>query len=105
MAKRTVKIGLMTYTNADGVAGTVGFQGDEVDVHADDVKRFDELNVQPGGDEPYQEPRASVDLLSSPGAEVSGDNSGLNTSVSDKDVADSTAGDDTGDKPARSRKK
>jgi hypothetical protein len=94
MPKRTVKIGLATYRNADGVVGAIGFQGEEVDVHSDDVKRFDELNEQPGGDEPYQEARASVDLLSSPaaGAETSGTDSGLNTTVDEADE---------GEKPAR----
>jgi hypothetical protein len=93
MAKRTVKIGLMTYTNAKGDAGCVGFRGDEVDVHADDVERFDELNENPGGDEPYEPQRAEVSLIS-PGAgpELSGTGSGLNTVVDeDSDDAKSTA--------------
>jgi hypothetical protein len=89
MAKRTVKTGIATYVNAKGQAGSVAFQGDEVDVHADDVERFDELNVQPGGDEPHEPRRESVDLLSSPaaGAETSGTGSGLNASV-DEDESD-----------------
>lgn len=107
MAKRTVKTGLATYRNADGQFGVVGFQGDEVDVHSDDVKRFDELNVQPGGDDAHETPKQEVSMYTSPaaGAETSGTNSGLNTAVSDKEAADSTAGDDTGEAKPRSRKK
>jgi hypothetical protein len=104
MPKRTVKTALATYVNAKGVAGCIGFQGEEVDVHSDDVERFDELNVQPGGDEPYEEPRASVNMLTSPGAENSGTDSGLNTAVSEDDVAESTAGDDTGESKPRARR-
>lgn len=105
MAKRTVKTGLATYRAADGQFGVVGFQGDEVDVHADDVKRFDELNVQPGGDDPHDPGHAAVSMYSpAAGAETSGTDSGLNTAVSDKEAADSTAG-DTGDAKPRSRKK
>jgi hypothetical protein len=104
MPKRTIKTGIGTYVNKQGVA-EFGFQGDEVEVHADHVDRFDELNVQPGGDEPHQPRRESVDLLSSPAVVNSGNESGLNTTVSDKEAAASTAGDDSGDKPARSRRK
>ena len=38
-----MKIGLATYTDADGVR-RIGVAGEEVDVHADDLKRFDGLN-------------------------------------------------------------
>lgn len=69
MPKRTIKTGIGTYTNEKGVVGCFGFQGQEVDVHADDVERFDGLNEQPGGDEPHDPQRASVDMLSSPAAD------------------------------------
>lgn len=99
MAKRTVKTGIATYVNAKGVAGTIAFQGDEVDVHPDDVERFDSLNEQPGGDEPHDPGRASVDMYSSPaaGAETSGTGSGLNTEVAEPA--------DPEDKPTRTRRK
>jgi hypothetical protein len=44
MAKRTVKIGVATYQRASDEQWTFGMMDDEVDVHADDVKRFDRLN-------------------------------------------------------------
>ncbi len=96
MAKRTVKTGLATYVNAKGDAGCIGFQGEEVDVHADDVERFDSLNEQPGGDDPYPaEQRFPVSLVSpAAGEETSGTGSGLNTTVTEDDVAESDAGDD-----------
>jgi hypothetical protein len=89
MPKRTVKTGLATYVNAKGQAGSVGFQGEEIDVHPDDVERFDALNEQPGGDDPHEPRRESVDLLSSPaaGPDTSGTGSGLNTAVDDSDDA------------------
>lgn len=114
MPKRTIKTALATYRSADGTAGAFGFRGEEVDVHADDVKRFDELNVEPSDDEveaakpglgknlpDYNKP---ANEFTSPGAENSGTESGLNTVVTEEDAADSTAGDDSGDKP-RSRRK
>lgn len=99
MPKRTVKTGLATYRDADGAFGAVGFRGEEVDVHADDVKRFDELNEQPGGDDEHEPEKAPVNMYASPaaGAETSGTGSGLNTAV-DEDESES--------KPApRARKK
>jgi hypothetical protein len=91
MPKRTIKTGIGTYVNKDGVR-EFGFQGDEVEVHSDHVAKFDELNVQPGGDEPHEPRRESVDLLSSPAAANSGTGSGLNTTVEEE----------SGDKPKRS---
>lgn len=44
MAKREVKIGVATYQRAGDAQWTFGMLGDEVDVHASDVKRFDALN-------------------------------------------------------------
>ena len=44
MAKRTIRAGIMTYRAADGREGVFGFLGDEVDVHKDDLERFDRLN-------------------------------------------------------------
>lgn len=52
--KRTVKLGLMAYVNPEGF-DTWGFAGDEVDVHPENVERFDSLNVLPG-DSTYVEP-------------------------------------------------
>ena len=93
MAKRTIKTGIATYVNAKGVVGCYGFQGEEVDVHADDLDRFDSLNEQPGGDEPYEPQRAEVSLISpAAGPETSGRASGLNTAVDEEsDDAKSTA--------------
>lgn len=49
MAKRTVKIGGATFRRADAPADVAlwGFSllGEEVDVHDDDLERFDRLNV------------------------------------------------------------
>jgi hypothetical protein len=44
MATREVKVGVMSYVNADGL-NQFGLLGATVDVHPDDVERFDRLNV------------------------------------------------------------
>lgn len=50
MAEREVKIGLISYKAADGSLRD-GFYGETVDVHGDDVKRFDAANKYlPTGD-------------------------------------------------------
>lgn len=103
MPKRTVKTGLATYRNASGQSGCVAFRGDEVDVHADDVERFDSLNEQPGGDEPFDSGREAVNVYTSPGASNSGTGSGLNTTVDD-DGGDGDA-EPAEPKTTRSRKK
>lgn len=113
MAKRVIKTALATYVNAKGVPGAFGYQGDEVDVHADDLERFDELNHQPGTDDDWEPERrdyttvnASGQSLVSPaaGAETSGTGSGQNTIVETDDdgnpVDDSTAEDDAADAEA-----
>lgn len=46
MAARTIKLGFVVYTDVDGRPAT-GHLGDEVDVHEDDLERFDRLNVVP----------------------------------------------------------
>lgn len=46
MAKRTIRAGIVTYRAADGREGMFGFLGDEVDVHAEDIERFDRLNPE-----------------------------------------------------------
>jgi hypothetical protein len=43
VTKRQVQQGLLSYRDADG-AWRHALQGEEVDVHADDLKRFDEAN-------------------------------------------------------------
>ena len=43
MTKRTVQSGMVTYTDTNGVR-RMGQAGEEVDVQADDLKRFDKLN-------------------------------------------------------------
>lgn len=49
MAERTVNIGLATYRRADGPDDTelwnFALMGSTVDVHDDDLERFDRLNV------------------------------------------------------------
>jgi hypothetical protein len=47
MAKRTIRAGIATYRSADGREGAFGFLGDEVDVHKDDLERFDRFNPAP----------------------------------------------------------
>jgi len=54
MAARTIATGIGTYQNPAGV-WTFGQLGDEVDVHEDDLERFDRLNVIQGA-EPEQKP-------------------------------------------------
>jgi hypothetical protein len=114
MTKRVIKTGIGTYQDAKtGREGTFGYQGQEVDVHADDLERFDALNVQPGVAEDW-EPQArdfttvnaSGQTLVSPAAgdETSGTGSGLATVVETDDdgnpVDDSTAEDDQNDAEA-----
>ncbi|WP_248240566.1 hypothetical protein [Microbacterium kunmingense] len=64
MAARTVRAGFIVFTDAAGRPQT-GYLGDEVDVHDDDLERFDRLNpeeappevVEPDEseeDEPYE---------------------------------------------------
>lgn len=45
MAARTVRAGFLVYTGEDGRPAT-GYLGDEVDVHEDDLERFDRLNPE-----------------------------------------------------------
>lgn len=45
MGKRTVRAGFIVYTDASGRPVT-GYFGDEVDVHEDDLERFDRLNPE-----------------------------------------------------------
>lgn len=51
MAERTIRSGIGTYQRPDG-QWTHGVLGDVVDVHEDDVERFDRLNPE----EPVTEP-------------------------------------------------
>lgn len=54
--KRTVRVGVMPYTDPDGRVLRADCDA-EVLVHPDDVARFDALNVLPGdGDAPVAEP-------------------------------------------------
>lgn len=69
MPDREVKLGLMTYQDEAGNKGCIGFQGETVQVHDDDVERFDELNVQPGGDEPYVPQRVPEEVVAPGGGE------------------------------------
>lgn len=46
MAARTVKLGFVVYTDVDGRPST-GYLGDDVDVHKNDLERFDRLNKAP----------------------------------------------------------
>lgn len=46
MAERTIRSGIGTYQRPDGI-WTHGMLGDVVDVHKDDVDRFDRLNPAP----------------------------------------------------------
>lgn len=99
MAKRTIKTGIGTYTDVKGNTGCFGFRGQEVDVHEDDLERFDSLNENPGGDEPWEQERVMVNMVSpAAGDETSGVDSGLNTTVEVDDegepVDDSTAEED-----------
>jgi hypothetical protein len=99
MAKRTIKTALGTYQDAkSGNVGAFGFRGQEVDVHADDLERFDALNVQPGvdpdDDNPEPVDNTSVvgpNVMVSPaaGEETSGEGSGLNDDVSEEDAEES----------------
>jgi hypothetical protein len=105
MPKRTIKTAIGTYINKAGVSD-YGFQGEEIEVHPDHVARFDEFNVENGDGEPAVPPREAVSMVSpGAGAETSGTASGLNTAVTEKDAAETTAGDDTGESKRGTRKK
>ncbi|MDR2294691.1 MAG: hypothetical protein LBE05_05755 [Microbacterium sp.] len=45
MAERKVRCGFIVYTDVDGKPAT-GYFGDTVDVHKDDLDRFDKLNPE-----------------------------------------------------------
>ena len=48
MATRTVRIGVIAYRREDmDHIGAWGFHGEKVNVHKDDVERFDSLNGEP----------------------------------------------------------
>ena len=53
--ERTVRVGLMSYLDPDGVP-RFAQTGAGVTVHPDDVERFDRHNVLPG-DEPEPQPK------------------------------------------------
>jgi hypothetical protein len=54
MTTRTVQIGMTTYTDVNG-ARRIGQTGEEVDVHADDLARFDRVNGgAPAEDKPVK---------------------------------------------------
>lgn len=65
MPKREVKIGLATFRRADGPGDSAVFgfalMGESVDVHPDDVDRFDRLNGPAEAEAP-----ALPDMLASP---------------------------------------
>ena len=50
MVAREVRHGLVTYRDADGKT-THGLLGETVDVHEDDLERFDRLNGTPEGEQ------------------------------------------------------
>jgi hypothetical protein len=54
MALRTVNIGAVAFTRADG-ADAFGWHGTEVDVHEDDLARFDEVNGPPAEEDAAEE--------------------------------------------------
>ncbi len=61
MAARTVRIGVIAYRRKDmDHIGAWGFHGEKVDVHGDDVERFDSLNVTPDADAPAVTPDADA---------------------------------------------
>jgi hypothetical protein len=76
MAERTIRSGIGTYLRPDGV-WTHGMFGDVVDVHEDDVERFDRLNPEAPAepevdeivaDDPNGEPVEIVGTPVEPGA-------------------------------------
>jgi hypothetical protein len=121
MTKRVIKTALGTYQDAkSGLIGAFGFRGQEVDVHADDLERFDSLNVQPGVDPDDDKPEpvdntttVGPNTFVSPaaGEDTSGEGSGLNDDVSDEDVEESGTAEedaaeaDDADAPRRPRKR
>lgn len=57
MAKRSVNVAMILFLNGKGQT-LYGFRGEEVDVHADDLDRFDGLNgeqVEPLNEPPHPE--------------------------------------------------
>jgi hypothetical protein len=65
MPERTIKVSAAYYTTPDRQS-VLAFQGDKVEVHADHVKRFDELNVLP--ERFIEEPKGMEDQLVFPGS-------------------------------------
>lgn len=87
MAEREVKIGGATFLRADGPDDTVlwGFalQGETVDVHEDDLERFDRLNGPAATEQPPLPAEVESDPDEDGGAEPprSGRGSGLDAWV------------------------
>jgi hypothetical protein len=65
MPERTIQTSAAFYTNEDGHS-VLGHQGEKVDVHGDDVKRFDKFNVLP--ERFIEEPPGMDDPLLFPGS-------------------------------------
>lgn len=72
MAKRTIRTGIGSYQRPDGI-WTHGFLGDEVDVHGDDVERFDRVEAEalgvrdePSVDEPAPKPARATKATPKP---------------------------------------
>lgn len=61
MAERTIRSGIGTYQRPDGV-WTHGMFGDVVDVHEDDVARFDRLNPAPLDEEILEAEVVEIEL-------------------------------------------
>ena len=55
MTERVVQLGMATYTDPEGVR-RIGVHGEQVDVHADDVARFDAVNA-PATEQQDAEPK------------------------------------------------
>ncbi len=71
MAARTVRIGVIAYRRKDmDHIGAWGFHGEKVDVHGDDVERFDSLNVTPDADAPAVTPDADAPGVPKGGASL-----------------------------------
>ena len=60
MPARTIRTGIGSYRDANGLA-RFGFLGETVEVHDDDLERFDRLNPEPAESEPAEVPGEAAD--------------------------------------------
>ena len=69
MPARTIRTGIGSYRDANGL-DRFGFLGETVEVHDDDLERFDRLNPEPAESEPAESEPAEVPGEAADGSDI-----------------------------------